>query len=491
MERKQSISEFLLQHTAKNPVSFHMPGHKGRRLFAECGLGDRVDCLIDGDVTEIHGADNLFQAESSLRAVMDRYKAIYGSRESFLSINGSSGALIAAILTCVPPGQKLAMARNCHKSVTNGVRLGGVRPVYIYPELLEGFGISGAVTPEAVEKTLTAEPECRAVLITSPSYYGITSDIPAIAEVCHKHGCALIVDQAHGAHLDMFRRELGGDWANLSADGRGADIVVESTHKTMATFTQTALANIYGPDISIDAYADKMQMIESTSPSYILMASLDMNAEILENHGKRLAQRWQENLDYFYAEAAKIPGLKVLAHPMHDRTKLVFDTGAWGVPGDQIADRLREDDYVFLELESGNIAMAMTGIGNVRADYERLIRGLWKIGEEEGFGKKKAEREAAQAADKAEAAEESITMTKYMYLVREQCDIPRESVRIHYTEAEGRVAATAIIPYPPGAPMITPGEVLDLPSLDYAMKMRARGAKVIGMDADGYIFVGK
>ena len=211
MERKQSISEFLLQHTAKNPVSFHMPGHKGRRLFAECGLGDRVDCLIDGDVTEIHGADNLFQAESSLRAVMDRYKAIYGSRESFLSINGSSGALIAAILTCVPPGQKLAMARNCHKSVTNGVRLGGVRPVYIYPELLEGFGISGAVTPEAVEKTLTAEPECRAVLITSPSYYGITSDIPAIAEVCHKHGCALIVDQAHGAHLDMFRRELGGD----------------------------------------------------------------------------------------------------------------------------------------------------------------------------------------------------------------------------------------------------------------------------------------
>ena len=482
MEKTIGVSEFLVNHIKHSPASFHMPGHKGKRIFLESGMEERLAALIDGDITEIEGADNLFQAEGIIRETMDKYREIYGAKESFLLINGSSTGLISAILATVPPGGKLAVARNCHKSVINGVRLGKITPVYIYPEMLEDFGISGGVTAEAVRETLEREGDINAVLITSPSYYGICSDIKAIAEVVHSFGAVLIVDQAHGAHLKMLdevKREVdeGLPGMPLSADGQGADVVIESTHKTLCSFTQTAIANIYGDRVSLDSFADKLQMTESSSPSYILMSSLDMNADIMIERGEELGKKWKENLDRFYDEVKTVPGLRVLEHGSHDRTKLVFDSTSWGLTGDEVDSRLQEMG-VFMELTSGNLSVAMTGIGNIWEDYKRLLDGLKKIADER------------QELDLDSEGESNFTMTKYMYKVREQREIPSRWEKIHYTEGEGRVSAVSIIPYPPGVPMITPGEVLDMESLEYAMEMRSSGAKVIGIDKNGFILVG-
>ena len=203
---KNSTLDFLLQHAAEDPVSFHMPGHKGSQLYRRFGYENFLNNIMDCDITEIPGADNLFQREGILKATCDRYGKLYGVEHSYMLINGTSGGIIAAILASVAEGGTLIMARNCHKSVFNALGLGGMQPAYIYPELLEEYGISGEITPAEVEHALTENPEAGAVILPSPNYYGICSDIRAIAEVVHKHGKILIVDQAHGAHLKW----LGG-----------------------------------------------------------------------------------------------------------------------------------------------------------------------------------------------------------------------------------------------------------------------------------------
>ena len=195
------------------------------------------------DITEIPGADNLFQAEGIIEETAEKYRELYAVIKSFLLINGTSGGIIASILASVPPGKKLVMARNCHKSVFNALSLGNISPVYLYPSIIDKYGISGAVSPEAVAEALDSEPDAEAVILPSPNYYGICSDIRAVAEEVHRRGKVLIADQAHGAHLRFFSRFEDG-FLPPSAEESGADIVINSTHKTLASFTQSAVLNV-------------------------------------------------------------------------------------------------------------------------------------------------------------------------------------------------------------------------------------------------------
>ncbi len=390
MDKKQGVTQFLMAHAAAEPVSFHMPGHKGSRLYREYGYEAFLDRIMDCDVTEIPGADNLFQTEGVIRETMNRYKAIYGAKESFLLVGGSSAGLLAAIMTVVPAGGKLIMARNCHKSVFNGLRLAGGQPVYAYPEELSDAGISGAVLPSEIKRCLAEHPDASAVILPSPNYYGICSDIKAIAEAVHGAGKILIVDQAHGAHLKLFDRYIGGgadaaraaggcgQAAVRAAENLDADIIVESTHKTLGSFTQSAIVNLNSDRVDKDIFADKLQMIESTSPSYLLMASLDINADLIERHGEELTRQWEENLRYFYKKAKEIPGLKILEHPMLDHTKINLDMSACGLTGLQLEELLMERG-IFVELVTGDLLMCMSGIGNRRCDYDRLLTALREI----------------------------------------------------------------------------------------------------------------
>ena len=223
----KAIRDFLQLHAQQEPVSFHMPGHKGARIYRENGYGAFLEQIMDCDITEIPGADNLFQTEGIIAETMAKYRALYEVEQSYLLINGSSGGLIAAILTAVGKGGKLVMARNCHKSVFNTLQLGDITPIYAYPETLEAYGVLGGISADEIARCLDENPEAEAVILPSPNYYGVCSDIQAIAKVTHDRGKVLIVDQAHGAHLKFFDT-YGIDGFPRAAEDLGADLVINS-----------------------------------------------------------------------------------------------------------------------------------------------------------------------------------------------------------------------------------------------------------------------
>lgn len=469
---EKGIRQFLLEHAALEPISFHMPGHKGSRIYRENGYGDFLDAIMDCDITEIPGADNLFQTESVIAETMEKYRELYEVKKSCLLINGSSGGLIAAVLAAVGRGGKLVMARNCHKSIFNALPLGDITPVYAYPQTIEEYGVLGGISAEEIAKCLDENPEAEAVLVPSPNYYGICSDIKAIAEEVHKRGKILIVDQAHGAHLKFFSKYGVGDFPK-AAEEQGADIVINSIHKTLASWTQSALLNVCTDRVDLNVLEDKLQTLESSSPSYPMMATLDISADLLQEKGEKLMRAWAENLDFFYEEAKKIPGLVIMEETALDRTKMNIDMSAYNINGNELEELLMEKG-IFLELVTGNIIMCMSGIGNRRCDYERLLEGLKSIAAERTMS---GEREMRQP----EALTERL----------ERTELPKEKIYVPIDEAAGKVCAASIIPYPPGVPIACPGEILTAEVLSYVRARRAADEKVIGITADGKVAVGK
>jgi len=445
-----------LDHASMKPVSFHMPGHKGSDLYKKFGHEKFLANFFDYDITEIEGADNLFQREGIIAATSARYARLYGAKESYLLINGTSCGLISAILATVSKGSKLIMARNSHKSVFNALSLGEISPVYAVPEIIDEWGISGGISAEEIEKLLIANPEAGAVILPSPNYYGICSDIEKISEAVHRHGKVLIVDQAHGAHLNFFNEcEIEG--FPLSAERAGADIVVNSTHKTLASLTQSAVLNVCSDRINLEMLEDKLQMMESTSPSYILMGSLDINATILETHGDQLMGEWSKNLDYFYKEATAIEGLSVMKGLEGlDRTKINLDFSKKGYSGRLLEKILLEEHQIFAELNTGNILMMMTGIGNTRQDYEKLLKAL-------------------KAVDAKKASGDSFVPGK-------------EGMEINgILDQVDKICSKSVIPYPPGIPLICPGEKISLKSVETMMELLNNGEKILGLTKEGRI----
>lgn len=480
MNKNTPVKKFLIEHAKLNPVSFHMPGHKGAAFYRRFGHSDFIEHFIDCDVTEICGADNLFLTEGILKEAQDVYSGLYDSVKSYLLINGSSGGIIAAILSSVSKGRKLIMARNCHKSVFNTLTLADIQPIYAYPDLIDDYEISGPIPSAEIELLVKNNPDADAVILPSPNYYGICSDIEAIADIVHKYNKVLIVDQAHGAHLKMFSK-YGINELPKSAEESGADIVINSTHKTLASFTQTAILNLNSDRVSPDIVEDKLQCIESTSPSYLLMASLDINAGILKEHGQELMQKWIENLNFFYDEAAKIPGLEILSRlPDMDWTKINFSFRKLGVSGHELEQMLLEKN-IFIELYTGDLVMSMTGIGNTRDDFIAFLNALNEISEsrtKSQINKKSAENNKASVKH-ASAFKRAVIH-----------DIPKNAGRVPLLEAEGLICKSSIIPYPPGIPLVCPGEKLERETLLYIQSLREKEEKVIGVNASGEVLAG-
>lgn len=469
---KKGVTQFLLDHAGERPVSFHMPGHKGSDVYKRYGYDAFINNFIDCDITEIPGADNLFQTEGIIRETAEKYRRLYDVKKSYLLINGTSGGLIAAILASVPAGKKLVMARNCHKSVFNALTLGGIEPVYAYPSMVEEYGISGPVEPEEVARCLDENPEAEAVILPSPNYYGICSDIKAIADEVHARGKVLIVDQAHGAHLKFMPGEP------LAAEECGADIVVNSTHKTLCSFTQSAVLNYNSDRVEQYVLEDKLQAIQSTSPSYLLMASLDINADILENHGDELFTAWQTNIERFYAKAAAVSGLKLMEVPgAMDKTKINIDMSRYGIDGSELEEVLMEKG-IYSELVTGDILMCMTGIGNTESDFERLLEALEDI----------AKRSEVKAEGGGQFSEDGAALWMKKRALHK---LPEKKQQLRLDESEGLICASSIIPYPPGIPFVCPGEVIGREEIEYIKLLRGRGEKVIGVDENMCVVVGK
>ena len=468
---ERPIINFLTNHADKKTVSFHMPGHKGSAIYRKYGYTEFLDKMMDCDITEIIGADNLFQTEGILKSAQEEYAKLYGVKRAYMLVNGTSGGVIAAIMASVPKGGKLVMARNSHKAIYNALLLADIQPVYAYPEMIEEYGISGEITADEITRCLDENPDASAVILPSPNYYGICSDIKKIAEIVHSRGKILIVDQAHGAHLKFFS-DCGFTDMPKSAEEQGADVAVNSIHKTLASFTQSAALTFNSDTLDHYVLEDKLQMIQSTSPSYILMGSLDINADIIKNHKEEAFSAWHDALVYFYDEAKKIEGLEVIRNEKLDFTKINLDMSAYGLSGSELEHLLMEKG-IYAELTTGNILMCMTGIGNTKEHMERLLEAL---------------KEIAESRPKVEGKKQ--TPPAVLEARFELCAVPSKKERVPLENGAGRICASSIIPYPPGIPFICPGERITEEVITYIKALREAGEKVIGVNAEGEIIVG-
>lgn len=502
----KKLYNFLCNHISKRPVSFHMPGHKGRDLFKQYNLADIGALLPLGDITEIPGADNLFSPDGVLLSGQAKYAELYGSKKSFYSINGSSAGIMAAVFSACHNGGKAIVSRNCHRAVFNAMRLWNISPVYVYPSAVNPF--ESRIYPTQIEKLLKAHPDTEAVIITSPDYYGNCSDIKTIADIVHKSGAYLIVDEAHGAHLTLFHKLTKIDKKlNLpfGALEQGADFVINSTHKTLASFTQSALLNVNTEKIPERILLDRLQLVESSSPSYILMASLELNAILLEEKGAQLFQSWLTDLNWFYEKVSTLPDILIYKpNILYDFTKINLSVS--GLSGTDLENELNKYG-IFPELTSGNMVMFMTGIGNKRSDYEALLSALNKI-----VSSTKALPEALSNFDTGinplqldytsaeNTGDDSISSSNYLNLPAEVSSdveipvfsgIPKESTLLNYKDCAGYVSAISIVPYPPGIPIICPGEIISDKIIKTIESLIKDKVFISGIDKSGMIHVGK
>lgn len=298
------IYNYLREYAQQDINIFHMPGHKLAKGIPQQLAQD----ILKLDVTEIEGTDNLHYPEGIIKDAQELAAKAFGADKTFFLVNGSTCGIEAAIMSTCARGQKIIIARDAHKSVVSGLILSGAEPVFVYPEYIYSFGITGEVTAKSIQKSLCQHPDAVAVLITRPNYYGICSDIEEISSIVHAHGKILIVDEAHGAHF-VFNSKLPD-----SALQHGADICIQSAHKTLPAVTQGAYLHVKGNRVDIDRLKLNLGMLQTSSPSYIIMSYLDIARELMEIEGQPKLDNLIKEIEWFNNELNKYPEYKVLSN---------------------------------------------------------------------------------------------------------------------------------------------------------------------------------
>lgn len=447
-----------------NRYPFHMPGHKRALEFAN---------PYSIDITEIEGFDNLHHPTGILRETQENAAKLYGSDRAYYLVNGSTCGILAAISAAVPRGGKILVARNCHKAVYNAVYLRQLSPEYLYPADTH-CGIQGQIMPEQVEEKLQKDPSIGAVVITSPTYDGVLSDIARIAEIAHTHEIPLIVDEAHGAHLG-FHKAFPENATRL-----GADAVIMSVHKTLPAFTQTALLHLCSDRINAGQAEKFLGIYETSSPSYVLMAGIERSLRIVETDGAELFDGYVKMLRHFRKCTSDLKHLRVSgaedfsgkeAYAL-DPGKILIETGG-GISGQQLQQNLLRHYNLQMEMASGNYVVAMTSIMDRQEGFDRLAAALHEIDEslqevteDDAFSPREIYRPLHKVMEIHEAEEAS-----HQWL--------------SLAEAAGQISANYIYLYPPGIPIVVPGERLDEQILDVICKCIQLGLEVEGMQMKG------
>ena len=459
---------FLRNHENSNLVSFHMPGAKRGNFFNDVFRRLPLENFLGFDITEIQGADNLHKPESIIKDIADGYKEIYKSKHTFLLINGSSIGIISTILASCKKSKKIIVARNSHKSIYAALDIGGITPVYISLNTGKPYNISADITAYEVEHAIENHPDAAAIIFPSPNYYGICSDIKGISELTKKHNIVLIIDQAHGAHLTVFETILK-DRSTMPLEGaeKYADIVINSTHKTLASFTQTAILNVMSDRIDISEIAKYLSYLQSTSPSYLLLSSLAANLNILKsNKGYDLLLNWQNLINDFYA-FAKSNEIELVAHPLLDRTKVNIFTRSLNLSAETLSKELI-DDNIIPELYTGDILMLMSGIGNTAEDFAKLKNSLIRI----------------KAKYKGKAPYSTLNITEDVYSVHERKMGSGKKITIPLNESKGFPSASLIVPYPPGIFLLCPFEVITEKDIAFLTDLMKHNYTVLGITKD-------
>lgn len=462
MEREHLYQQ-LISYGESDVYPFHMPGHKRRAL--------PFPNPYTIDITEIDGFDNLHHAGGLIREAEERAAKLYGADRSYYLVNGSTCGLLAAICAAARRGDKVLAARNCHKAVYHAVSMQGLSVEFLYPAITRG-DLQGQITAAQVEEALTKHPDIAVVILTSPTYEGIVSDVAAIAACCHAHGAALIVDEAHGAHFGF------GAGFPENAVRLGADAVIMSLHKTLPSFTQTALLHCNGGRIDTERVARYLGVYETSSPSYLFMAGMDACIDLIREQGAELFAQYRRRLDAFYRDTADLTQLHVMRREDlckeeaydWDDSKLMIYAGTMG--GEALHQELLGHYHLQMEMVSADYVLGMTSLMDTDEGMRRLVTALHEIDEKNR--KPDLGGEVPEAGFTARMYRENPRRMQ----IYQALDLPYREVP--FDEAVGKMAADYVYLYPPGIPLIVPGEVITEEFIRHIRECRERKLNVEG-----------
>ena len=492
IEKTQGILERLTEYAESDAYPFHMPGHKRQEIpdGVQGGFPDPYGI----DITEIDGFDNLHHAEGILKDAMDEAAAVYGADRSWYLVNGSTCGILSAVFAVTENGGRILAARNCHKAVYHAIYLNRLRAEYLYPEEIAEFGINGGIRAEDVRKALEKDAmrcagksgdmrgkctKIQAVLITSPTYEGVVSDIRAIADAAHEYGVPLIVDEAHGAHLEYADRCHSFPKSALEC---GADIVIQSLHKTLPCFTQTAILHIKGARVDQDRVARYLSMFQTSSPSYLFMAGIQRCIRYMDSAGRDEMIRYEERLERFMEQMKGLQVLEVLTRDIcgkyraasgWDPSKIVVSTMcAKDFHGEELAEMLRKNYHLEMEMTAPEYVIAMTSVLDTDEGFERLAKALLEIDEELLRAEEKRRKTVYEKEDQREntVGERSKKSCKASGTLQSRILRPIGTMsiceamdaitgRTALQNTVGKVSAEFVYLYPPGIPIVAPGEV--------------------------------
>lgn len=461
----------LKKYCSQDYYPYHMPGHKrhmqGRPLEDAYGI----------DITEIDGFDNLHHAEGILKEIQLRAARLWKSDETHFLINGSTSGLLTAIAAVSNRGEVLLMDRNCHKAAYHGAYLHRLELSYLYPEISEEFQIAEGISAEEVKRELKkligAGKRVAAVLVTSPTYEGITSPIAEISAIAHEYGIPLIVDEAHGAHFGFCKGYPD------SAVHQGADLVIQSVHKTLPAMTQTALLHVNGEIIDRERVRRFLGIYQTSSPSYVLMTSIDVCMDVMEQEGRSRLERCKKRETELLEFTKDFSIVKLYDRQGKDPLKIVISADRTVMTGKQLYDILLEEYHLQMEMSAGSYCLAMFSMMDDDEAYERLKKALGEIeAKYASMGERGSSRLTQPRGFALGKKRESILPLWKAY------DFAKESVGLK--EAEHRIAADFVHLYPPGIPLIVPGDRIDRDFVESIMMYQQMGLTVMGLSEDGY-----
>lgn len=479
----------LTEYGAGDVYPYHMPGHKRKTV------GNMSEDISRIDITEIDGFDNMHYPEGILLEAQQRAAALYGSECTFFLVNGSTVGNLAAISGTVQRGGKILIARNCHKSVYHGAYLREAELCYITPPMNEQFGFCEPVTAVQVREALESETDVEAVLVVSPTYEGRIADIGAIASVVHSYGIPLIVDEAHGAHLG-----LNSHFAKNSIQA-GADVVIHSLHKTLPSLTQTALLHVQGSLVSAQQIQKYLRIYQSSSPSYVFMASMDECICEMMEHGNERLEKFYQN---WVSMMNVIQNCKMLHFPMdasQDIGKLVISVKNTKMTGVMLYERLLRKYRLQMEMACDTYVLAMFTVGDTKEGFLRMQQALLEIDaelerqevsmknigavvSEEFIKDANCERQETALENTEVCMAERITKatsdSEIAYIpFWKAYDLPKREIPLE--KAEGYFSGEFVSVYPPGVPILIPGEKITREYMDNIYHNLKQGLTVQGI----------
>lgn len=459
----------LMKYGESDYYPFHMPGHKRN-------IGQPIN-PYQIDITEIDGFDNLYRPVGIIKDSMERAARVFGSEETHFLVNGSTVGILSAIFACTKKGDEVIVARNSHKCVFHGIYLRELRVSYSYPHNSHKMGINCGINPDDIAKILTTNPKIHTVIVTSPTYEGVVSDIGRIADVVHKHNGILIVDEAHGAHFGFHQ------YFPQSSIKAGADIVIQSAHKTLPTFTQSALIHLNGTRVNRPQVRKYLSMFQTSSPSYLLMAGLEHCIDMLDKNGEKLFDNYVTLLDNFRRKAAALKNIILITEKMvgsnhiydYDNSKIVLSVKGTNIYGSDLYCKLLTAYHLQLEMAAGDYVIAMTSIGDTKEGFERLLAALNQID--------KLIEPIRRFTDKSGVMDNSVLMSNQAISspmsISEAENAKKRVVQLN--DSSNLISGEYVYLYPPGIPIIVPGELITKDIVTYIKQCKINGLFIQGL----------